>query len=110
MTDAGYENRKLACELQQQHGWRLHITKRRQRAFKVVDLTWIVERTFARLSRNRRLSKDYELKVQTSEAFIDLAAIRTSISRGSVATRRTSLLRGCWIASSTLSTSGPPIS
>jgi hypothetical protein len=26
---------------------------------------------------HRRLSKDYELKVQTSEAFIDLAAIRT---------------------------------
>ena len=25
---------------------RLHITKRRQRAFKVVGLTWIVERTF----------------------------------------------------------------
>jgi transposase len=35
-----------------------------------------VERTFAWLARNRRLSKDYELKVQTSEAFIDLAAIR----------------------------------
>src|ERR1700722_15422385 len=29
--------------------------------------TWIVERTFAWLARNRRLSKDYELKVQTSE-------------------------------------------
>src|ERR1700680_277678 len=28
--------------------------------------TWIVERTFAWLARNRRLSKDYELKVQTS--------------------------------------------
>jgi transposase len=62
-------------------GWRLHITKRRQRAFKVVGLTWIVERTFAWLGRNRRLSKDYELKVQTSEAFIDLAAIRLMLKR-----------------------------
>ena len=76
MADAGYESRKLARELKRRHGWRLHITKRRQRAFKVVGLTWIVERTFAWLARNRRLSKDYELKVQTSEAFIDLAAIR----------------------------------
>ena len=75
MADAGYESGKLACELKRRHGWRLHITKRRQRAFKVVGLTWIVERTFAWLARNRRLSKDYELKVQTSEAFIDLAAI-----------------------------------
>jgi hypothetical protein len=60
---------------------RLHITKRRQRAFKVLGLTWIVERTFAWLARNRRLSKDYELKVQTSEAFIDLAAIRLMLKR-----------------------------
>ena len=28
----------------------------------MVGLTWIVERTFAWLARNRRLSKDYELK------------------------------------------------
>src|SRR5271166_698805 len=32
MADAGYESRKLARELQRRHGWRLHITKRRQRA------------------------------------------------------------------------------
>ena len=47
----------------------------------MVGLTWIVERTFAWLGRNRRLSKDYELKVQTSEAFIDLAAIRLMLKR-----------------------------
>ena len=35
MADAGYESRKLARELKRRHGWRLHITKRRQRAFKV---------------------------------------------------------------------------
>ncbi len=81
MADAGYESRKLARELKRRHGWRLHITKRRQRAFKVVGLTWIVERTFAWLARNRRLSKDYELKVQTSEIFIDLAAIRLMLKR-----------------------------
>ena len=81
IADAGYESRKLARELKRRHGWRLHITKRRQRAFKVVGLTWIVERTFAWLARNRRLSKDYELKVQTSEAFIDLAAIRLMLKR-----------------------------
>ena len=80
MADAGYESRKLARELKRRHGWRLHITKRRQRAFKVVGLTWM-ERTFAWLGRNRRLSKDYELKVQTSEAFIDLAAIRLMLKR-----------------------------
>ena len=81
MADAGYESRKLGRELQRRHGWRLHITKRRQRAFKVVGLTWIVERTFAGRPEIVRLSKDYELKVQTSEAFIDLTAIRLMLKR-----------------------------
>ena len=81
MADAGYQSRKLARELKRHHGWQLEITQRRQCAFKVVGLTWIVERTFAWLGRNRRLSKDYELKVQTSEAFIDLAAIRLMLKR-----------------------------
>ena len=57
MADAGYESGKLACELKRRQGWRLHITKRRQRAFKVVGLTWIVERTFAWLSQKSSLEQ-----------------------------------------------------
>src|SRR5207248_11054753 len=82
MADAGYQSRKLARKLKRRHGWQLKITQRRQRAFKVVGLTWIVERTFAWLGRNRRLSKDYELKVQTSEAFIEVLPIVWTVSMG----------------------------
>jgi putative transposase len=64
-----------------QDGWRLQIVKRRQRAFKITGLTWIVERSLAWLGRNRRLSKDYELRVQTSETLIDIAAIRLMLNR-----------------------------
>jgi hypothetical protein len=60
-ADAGHQSRKLARELM-----RNEITKRGQRAFKITGLTWIVERTFAWLGRNRRFSKDYEYRVQTS--------------------------------------------
>ena len=81
MADAGYQSGKLTGELKRRHGWQLKITQRRQRAFKVTGLIWLVERTFAWLGRNRRLSKDYEFKVQTSEAFIDLAAIRLMLKR-----------------------------
>jgi hypothetical protein len=35
-----------------------------------------IERAFAWLGRNRRLSKDYEYKVQTSETLIGIAATR----------------------------------
>jgi transposase len=48
----------------------LRIVKRRKRAFEVVGLTWIVERTFAWIGRYRRMSKDYEHRVQTSETLI----------------------------------------
>jgi transposase len=81
IADAGDESRKLARTLKQHQGWQLRIVKRRQRAFKITGLTWIVERSFAWLGRNRRLSKDYEYRVQTSETMIDLAAIRLMLNR-----------------------------
>jgi putative transposase len=40
-----------------------------------------VERTFAWLGRNRRFSKDYEYRVQTSEALLDIAATRLMLNR-----------------------------
>ena len=81
IADAGHESRKLARELMCQDGWTLQIVKRRQRAFKITGLTWIVERNFAWLGRNRRLSKDYEYRVQTSELMIDVAATRLMLNR-----------------------------
>ena len=68
MAVAGHESRKLARAPKQHQGWQLRIVKRRQRAFKITGLTWIVERSFAWLGRNRRLSKDYEYRVQTPRA------------------------------------------
>ena len=81
IADAGHESRKLARELKRHNGWQLQIVKRRLRAFKITGLTWIVERTFAWLGRNRRLSKDYEYVVQTSEMMIDIASIRLMLNR-----------------------------
>jgi putative transposase len=54
---------------------------RKQRAFKVSGFTWIVERGIAWLGFNRRLSKDYERYVQTSETLLDIAAIRLMLKR-----------------------------
>jgi hypothetical protein len=64
---------ELQRALHEQARWTLHITKRRQRTFKVVGLTWIVERTFAWLSQKSSLEQRLRVeRVQTSEAFIDL--------------------------------------
>jgi putative transposase len=64
-------------------GWVLEIVGRPvgARGFTVLPKRWIVERTFAWLGRNRRLSKDYEHLAQTSEAWIYLAMIQLMLRR-----------------------------
>jgi len=81
ISDAGRQSAELARHLLRQDGWKLQIVKRRQRAFKITGLTWIVERSFAWLGRNRRLSKDYEYSVQSSETLIEIAATRLMLNR-----------------------------
>ena len=81
IADAGHESRKLAGQLKRHDGFTLRIVKRRQRAFRITGLTWIVERSIAWINRNRRLAKDYEYRVQSSETMIDLAAIRLMLNR-----------------------------
>ena len=43
------------------------------KGFVILPKRWIVERTFSWLNRNRRLSKDYERKIESSEAFLYLS-------------------------------------
>ena len=74
IADAGYESGALARDLEELNGWQLRIVKRPRPGFEIVGPNWIVERTFAWLGRHRRLSKDYEFRVQTSETFITIAA------------------------------------
>ena len=81
IADAGHESRKLADEIKRHEGWQFLIVKRSEPAFKIVGLNWIVERTFAWLSRYRRLAKDYEYRVQTSETLIQIAAVRLMLGR-----------------------------
>lgn len=52
-----------------------------QKGFVVLPRRWVVERTFAWLSNNRRLSKDYERLPETSEAFVQIAMMRLMLLR-----------------------------
>jgi len=49
--------------------------------FVVLPRRWVVERTFSRLSQNRRMSKDYERLTATSETFIYVAMTRVMVRR-----------------------------
>ena len=52
-----------------------------QKGFQVLPKRWVVERTFAWITRNRRLARDYERLAQSSEAFIYLAMLRLGLRR-----------------------------
>jgi transposase len=78
-------------------GWRLQIVERpggrgqwlpadqesplRLRGFQLLPRPWVVERTFAWIGRNRRMSRDYEFLPATSEAWIYLSMIRLMLKR-----------------------------
>ncbi len=70
-------------ECEEQGGWEIEVVERDKKAkgFEVLPKRWIVERTFGWLRRDRRLAKDYERKVQTSETLIEVAMIRLMLRR-----------------------------
>jgi putative transposase len=83
-ADAAYRGKELADWCQQQgNGWDLEVVEREPgtHGFSIQPRRWVVERSFAWLTRNRRLAKDYERKVQTDETFVELAAIRLVLRR-----------------------------
>ena len=81
-ADAGYAG-KLVEWVWAMTGWVLEIVKRPRNShhFQVLPRRWVVERTFAWLSRCRRLSKDYEALPDTTEVWIHIAMIHLMLRR-----------------------------
>lgn len=81
-ADGGYAG-KLVDWVKEQFQWVLEIVRRSDDAkgFQVLPRRWVVERTLAWLSHNRRLSKDYEALTETSEAFVYAAMIPLMLKR-----------------------------
>src|SRR4051795_2911734 len=77
-ADSKYHNMKLYEWVEANADWDLTIVRRPKDAEGWVKLPirWTVERTFAWLGRCRRLSKDREKSVLSSESFIKLAMIQ----------------------------------
>lgn len=70
-ADGGYRGEFVEW-VKRMLGWTLRIVEKveGQRGFVLLPRRWVVERTFAWLTRHRRLSRDYERLPQSSEAFI----------------------------------------
>lgn len=82
-ADSAYAGEKLRTWCAEHTGWRLEVVSRNtgSSTFKVLPRRWVVERSIAWLSRNRRLARDYERKVQTSECLMKVAMIRLMLKR-----------------------------
>jgi transposase len=81
-ADAGYQGPKMEKVVADTGCWTLQIVKRSDaHRFVVLPKRWIVERTLAWISRNRRLARDFERYAATVAAFIRLAMIRIMLRR-----------------------------
>lgn len=81
-ADGGYNAKKTAQSASTTGRWVLQIVKRSDaQSFVVIPKRWIVERTLAWISRNRRLARDFERYASTVAAFIRLAMIRIMLRR-----------------------------
>ena len=82
-ADSAYSGKPLATWCAAEGAWRAEIIRPTPHVegFVVRPWCWIVERTLGWLGRQRRLSKDYERKLQTSETLLKLAMIRLMLRR-----------------------------
>ena len=67
--------RTFACQVE------IPLPDPKSTGFTLVKRRWVVERTFAWLYNYRRLSKDYEESLTSSEGFIYLASLHISLKR-----------------------------
>src|SRR5436190_4829409 len=82
-ADSKYHNYALYEWVQENAAWKLVIVQRPEgkKGWVELPLRWTVERTFAWLGKCRRLSKDREKSVRSSEAFVKLAMIHLMLNR-----------------------------
>jgi len=81
-ADGGYAGQKLATAIAHLDRLAIEIVKRSDvHRFVVLPRRWVVERTIAWLNRCRRLAKDWEATIASSEAWLIIASIRRMTRR-----------------------------
>ena len=82
-ADAGYQGPRVRDAARRSGRWKVEIVKRPKGAkgFVVVAKRWVVERTLAWISRNRRLARDFENLARTAQALVRLAMIKLMLRR-----------------------------
>jgi putative transposase len=86
----------IVDEVRKHFGWKLDIVRRSDKAkgFELLPHRWIVERTFGWLGRYRRLSRDFEHTVSSSESVVYIASIRRMLKLATNRLKKHSLNHG----------------
>lgn len=82
-ADGAYSGAELIAWVKAQFDCVLEVVEKKKpvNGFQVVPRRWVVERTFAWLSRYRRLNRDYERNHKSSESMVYIASSRLMLRR-----------------------------
>ena len=82
-VDGGFSGEAFAAHIAKECQLKIAVVKRSDdlKGFVLLPRRWVVERTFAWLGNYRRLSKDYEYSVYSSEAMIYAAMTHLMVRR-----------------------------
>ncbi len=82
-ADGGYRGQDLLTFVKNLWAWVWEITLRSDKTngFLVIPKRWIVERSFSWFDQSRRLSKDYEKTIKSSESVIYISMISVMLNR-----------------------------
>lgn len=82
LADGGYSGKRLVKLARSKLKALLEVvTRQEETGFKVIPKRWIVERSIAWFHWHRRLSKDYEANMESSEAWILIASIAMMVKK-----------------------------
>lgn len=79
-ADAGYR-KTFEKDVAELLGLSVDISKRITSQWQALPKRWVVERTLAWINNSRRLAKDYEISILSSQAMCMISALRILISR-----------------------------
>ena len=80
-ADAGYRG-TFVSDLKEKLGLGVDISEKiKPHQWEKLPWRWVVERTFSWLNNSRRLSKDYEFSVSSSESMVIISHLHTLLKR-----------------------------
>jgi transposase len=83
IADGGYRG-EIAEQVKKGFGYLIQVVMRsedKKTGFKPTHKRWVVERTFAWFDNDRRLCRNYELLLESSENMVKLAAIKLLLNK-----------------------------